>query len=709
MDLSCARKACHADSQHCRLGKNHRTHTSNYTSRTRSQEQEPVPSDSLPAPSNPLRQHVEDLKMRLQLAEATLDKGNRPGEDQGIKLVLDAIHGVRNPIAAPHDEDMAFADIEASFRALSIHNKTGFYGNGSTAALLKGAVDVAKDSRKLVPRDDPLCHAIPAPIQTWKGHGSIPMSAYSFPETDLLSALVSSYFDRVNVFLPVLHRPVFERDLCQHFHKSHSGFAKTVLLVCAVGARYSTDPRVSTSGTDTAGWKWFNQVDPCGHLLHIYPTAYDIQAYCLSALFLDATANPRMAWNVVGCGMRAAQDLGLHRSTLGPTAVNLVHEVQRRALWVLLLLDTQIGTALGRGSTLESAEVDLYMPAVCDDVFWGSPDDPPHMRFRQPAGKPSTVAFFNCMIDLNRILALSCDILYSSNRKRLEMGLDNTSGWQKLAVSELDGALNAWFETIPKHLRWDADILVPDETFFDQSAALQCAYYHARIIIHRPFIPSMVSGQDPTNWSSLAICNTAARACSHVAEIHHRRRPDNPLWFSKTPLFTAGIVLLMNIWAESGNLRARSRDLRDVQQIITVLSSQRQQWPSVGPLLETLQQLVAVEYPPSTLRESRTAAEVPSRPARPSEVNEVNEANPLPETHHIPTASALTLPMYDSQLETAPPSDYLDGYLAQDAGFAEDNGPASSTDPANSVWVRVPDGFEVGAWETYLSSGGQGF
>ncbi|KAJ7473550.1 fungal-specific transcription factor domain-containing protein [Mycena latifolia] len=616
------------------------------------------------------RHYVEALKMRLQIAEARLErqKQNATDDGLGLPLVLDAIRGLAGTIVPPHPDDLAFADIEASMKALSVHGKGGFYGNSSSAMLIKSAVEITNGRRRLPPQDTPPCGAIPGTIQSWKGHTSPPMSTYSFPETDLLDSLVSLYFANVNAFLPVLHRPVFDRDLRQHFHRTHSGFATTVLLVCALGALYSTDPRVSspgTSGEDTAGRTWFDQVNPCGHLLQVYATGYDIQNYCLAAEFLDATANPRMCWNAVGFGMRAAQDMGIHRSNVDSAPATFLPELERRALWVLLLFDTHVGTALGRTSTLDSPELDLDMPAVCDDAFWGTLDTPPSMRFRQPADTPSVVAFFNCMIQVNRILARSCEILYSSDRKRLEIGLD-AGVWQERAVAELDAMLNAWFQAIPEHLRWDPDARpIQDDTFFDQAAALQCAYYHTRITIHRPFIPLLVRGQEPTHASSLAICNTAARACAHVAEMQHRRRPDNPLWFSKNGLFSAGIVLLMNVWGGPGNSRAKSKDRVDVERIVAVLSSQRRQWPSVGPLLETLQQLMAVDPAVSVPHSAQDKGSIPAVSSKPVPQRDLDEGT-VPHAQPHECAPLLAIPSFDPQLETAP-ADYLDGYLARRA------------------------------------------
>ena len=67
----------------------------------------------------------------------------------------------------------------------------------------------------------------------------------------------------MNVYLPIFHRPTFEEELRQCLHLRDPEFGAVVLLVCAIGARLSDDPRVLSEGTDdwhSAGFKWFSQI-----------------------------------------------------------------------------------------------------------------------------------------------------------------------------------------------------------------------------------------------------------------------------------------------------------------------------------------------------------------------------------------------------------------------------------------------------------------
>jgi hypothetical protein len=98
---------------------------------------------------------------------------------------------------------------------------------------------------------------------------------------------VDLYFVNMNSFLPLLHRPTFEKSLTEGLHHRDDGFGAVALLVSAVGARFSDDPRVileGTGSTHSAGWAWFHQVQMVRRSLFSPPSLYDLQVYCVSRL-----------------------------------------------------------------------------------------------------------------------------------------------------------------------------------------------------------------------------------------------------------------------------------------------------------------------------------------------------------------------------------------------------------------------------------------
>jgi hypothetical protein len=125
---------------------------------------------------------------------------------------------------------------------------------------------------------------------------------YTFPDSDLIPILIDHYFSHYNNYFPLLHRPLFEKAVADGVHLQNHTFGAVLLLVCAIGARYSQDPRVLAPGdsepTQFPGWHWFEQV----HLLVLFlnicystcvkiginswpvlaiPRLYDVQVYAV--------------------------------------------------------------------------------------------------------------------------------------------------------------------------------------------------------------------------------------------------------------------------------------------------------------------------------------------------------------------------------------------------------------------------------------------
>ena len=111
---------------------------------------------------------------------------------------------------------------------------------------------------------------------------------YNFPDDDLALELIDLYFANINLYLPLLHRPSFQKSVTEGLHHVDDRFASIYLLVCAIGARYSDDRRVLLDGVESlhsCGWRWFNQVQMVKKSFICPPTLYDLQFYCVRTFF----------------------------------------------------------------------------------------------------------------------------------------------------------------------------------------------------------------------------------------------------------------------------------------------------------------------------------------------------------------------------------------------------------------------------------------
>ncbi|KIP10237.1 hypothetical protein PHLGIDRAFT_115686 [Phlebiopsis gigantea 11061_1 CR5-6] len=490
-----------------------------------------------------------------------------------------------------------------------------------------------------------------------------PGASHVFPHAALLRTLVASYFDIQNTYVPVLHRPTFERAIREGRHRREEDFGNVVLLVCALGSRWCTDrtvllgvgddqgrftaqersahaPGNGGGGASTvrppemgpesvqddywregeddeewhsAGWKWFKQVHFGKKALYAPPSVHSLQALCLASMYLRGSSSPEAARWITGVGLRLAQDMGAHRKKSYRPVPTIEEELMKKAWWSLLWLDWAISPALGRPAGIQHEDFDLDLLVECDDEYW-EPTDPHGAAFVQPPGKPAAVTFFNHMLSLNQIQAYALRTIYSTSKSRTILGFTGPQ-WEERIVTELDSALNNWLDGLPDHLKWDPRN--PNTTFLSQSAVLYCAYYSLQITIHRPFIASErgaattrfpPGSTTPSRFPSLSICTQAARSCVHVSETLCRRLGHGThaslgvLHHNMIPLFTAGIVLMLNMWAGADAQKQRGqrntvkemKEMSDVHRAMDMLKVMEVRWHTAGRLWDMLYELAVV-------------------------------------------------------------------------------------------------------------------
>ncbi|KAJ6522868.1 fungal-specific transcription factor domain-containing protein [Mycena capillaripes] len=530
-------------------------------------------------------------------------------------IMRTTLRNLAAPPPPPHADDLIHLEIARKFGKLNVGSELEhrFIGKSSGAMLVKVAVDLKKNvkreereialglhSREQSFEDDSvdggngedaggLLVWPSRRLQYWHwkpwGNTAHRTPAYRFPSEARMSQFIELYFTHQNMYIPLLHRPTFERNIAEGLHLRSDGFAWIVLLVCAIASRWSTES--TAPGVDLAcGWEWFDQVSLVGNHLFGQTTLYDLQYYCLAVQFLDGSSSPQACWTLIGLGLRLAQDIGCHRRCAHIEVPSVEGELYKRAFWVLVHLDRNSSSNMGRTCAIHYDDFDIDLPIECDDEYWEHPTHP----FQQPAGVPSRVTFFNTLIGLHHILAFSLQILYGLNKMRVLFMIDT---WEESAVAELDSALNNWRDRVPEHLRWDP--ARQDPVFFDQSVALHCAYYHLQMLIHRPFIP-MLRKSAPTALPSLAICTSAARAIAGMVDVQRRRKGSVPVVINLPPIFIAGIILLLNVWSRkrTGLVPDPNREMANVHKCMEVARLCEHRWQSGGILWDVLAELASV-------------------------------------------------------------------------------------------------------------------
>ncbi|KAJ7581430.1 fungal-specific transcription factor domain-containing protein [Mycena floridula] len=547
--------------------------------------------------SRATKAYVEDLEKRVAATEMHLRRLIPHADIDNLIANVDEVE---------EDEDAHFVP---TYRK-DFEQWTSFYGKSSGHSLIHFVLDVKKTSTGvgndheafMKQKEAFVKHRLrtdfwnPRPWETLRVHQR---PVYEFPPDDLMASLIDLYFGNVHIFLPLLHRPTFERKIAEAEHLDVSSkFGTVVMLVMAVASRFSDDPRVLARGYDSSlssGWKWFAPVRPVLYgFVDCYTqttSLYDLQATCLSAMFAIGTFSPNATWSQLGISIRAAQDIGAHRKKpRSKQGDPVTEELLKRAWWVLVCMDTMISASMGRPCMIMKEDFDVDLPIECDDEYWEHPD--PAQAFQQPIDKPSQVSAFICFIQITDMTATALRKLYCINKIR-NLFTSTTPEWEERNVASLDSAFNRWLDAVPPHLRWDPQN--PDPIFFTQSVQMYCAFYHLQILVHRPFLPKP-GKTSPQSTASLAICTNAARSCSHAVDIHYRRT-GLTIPFVLANVFTAGVLLLLQMWtAKSIGLNVNLPDrIADIQKCLDALERTEKRWASAGRCRDVLLGLARFE------------------------------------------------------------------------------------------------------------------
>ncbi|GAW10171.1 hypothetical protein LENED_012409 [Lentinula edodes] len=516
-------------------------------------------------------------RLRRAAVSSSGSAGSRPSPSpsapdiEGVQSTSDPIiskSAIGTVFSDEDSDDIDTNTISENFKHLSLyHSRPRHYGMSSNFVLAQTLLEVdlqhGLDIGLLLKRfERPLFWT----INPWQREVPFmtPDTPLVFPDSDLLHELVSIYFAEFDPYLPLLHRQTFEQCIKDGTHLHERCFGKVVLAVCALASRYSNDPRNMIPGAPcpehSLGWPWFKQVAVVQTTSFIDPPrVYNLQLFVLSVVFLQGTTTSESSWIIIGTAIRLAEAIGVHRKGPGPSRPRTIErELWNRAFWALVNIDVTVSMFLGRPRATTFDDIDLELPADCDQEYWENPEDP-EKNFIQPAGKPSLMSFWIHYTKLQQIAAAVHRLIYPIKKLDVwrRMGI-SVRAWHQRAVTEIDSLLNQWVDNIPEHVRWDPKR--KDPVFRQQSVILYTTYYWVQI--QSPKIP--------------------------VLPIH-----------VLTPLFSAGIVLLLKLWRakHTPDIGVDSeKELKALYECFDLLSNFSQRFQSAGRFIDILNAIISVGH-----------------------------------------------------------------------------------------------------------------
>ncbi|KAK1655067.1 fungal-specific transcription factor domain-containing protein [Colletotrichum phormii] len=210
-----------------------------------------------------------------------------------------------------------------------------------------------------------------------------------------------------------------------------------------------------------------------------------IQARLAQCFYLLTQSRLNHCWTLFGITAQLAMALGIHRKSRvdpktsdGLDYVNL--ECRKRTFWYAYNLNTYLSAALGRPMTFHDEDIDQESPLCVDD-------DQLHPGYgtRLTEGGSSLASAPVAQIKLSRIVARVLRSLY---------GIKSCSTEEHLAfATRFNRDLSEWRDLISYLLDTAGPSALDVKLVLRQRDVLQLAYWHAQILVHRPFLLKSLS------------------------------------------------------------------------------------------------------------------------------------------------------------------------------------------------------------------------
>ena len=437
--------------------------------------------------------------------------------------------------------------------SLSVDRQTSYLGASSIKAALMVMVKVsprlrsylmpvAGDNRTSMP---PPAHLGQSPIAR---SGPIARPPQRIQWSSEGQTLIDAYFNRVQIFIPMLDEPSFRADFLGGMRNDPPWLAllNMVFVMGSIAAMKSDDYG------HTVYWERAREhlnIDSFGEG-HIET----LQALILAGgFYLHYINRPNMANAITGAACRMACALGLHRETgqeIGGNAGDKIKaDLRRRTWWSLFCLDTWANTTLGRPSLGR----------------WG-----PAITIHPPEGAPDAVENVTNGQHI-RVVPLIENIKFAKIATRIQ----DTMALSPLPLASerasLDNALVEWSNALPWVLRSTEPC---PEALYTARCVLKWRYQNMRIVLHRPVLLNLANRWPRYKASeeeqhSVELCRLIAKQT--IGDIGREWTQNqmsgwNAVWF----LYQAAMIPLVSIFWEWQD-QTKVRDWQ--QQIESVLDS----------------------------------------------------------------------------------------------------------------------------------------
>jgi hypothetical protein len=489
-------------------------------------------------------------------------------------------------------------DMLDSFGQLTLdeHGHMRWMGGSSTMSLIQSfKVATAPPHSRASPMADdsgqPNKLYFPAAIFFGKVRALPGPEEVEYPERDLADKLVAAYFSRFHFLMPIIDKPSFMRNYAylmdhredQQLARTQTAFIAMVFALFACAAQLVEDPRLKGEKEDDGGMGmvYYERALILHYISHASMQIAHVQCFVLMSSFLCSVNCLPQAWLLIGQAVRAAQDLGLHRSPERLIIPVIEKETRRKIWWGVYTLDRMLALALGRPIGAEDVDCDVEVPLGFDDDFL------PDFFAGAPitSETPSLMTGFTSLVSLYRIAGRVMRQAYGVDMADSIADPEKRTQLQA-HVDSLDKDLTKWLDNLPPVFKSKMN----NDKQVSMGAALCSHYYSVLTALHRNLLP-VRRGQPPAPRSS-AKAVSSARTCIRLAPfIKNVVPPSHHLAFFIQHLFTSAVIILLYAMhvADPG---AANSAMEEVQTCLVALGSFEGHWPGTQKVKELLVDLM---------------------------------------------------------------------------------------------------------------------
>ncbi|CAI2165858.1 8229_t:CDS:2 [Funneliformis geosporum] len=351
-------------------------------------------------------------------------------------------------------------------------------------------------------------------------------SRNGLPPVDIVEHLAACFFRHIDIQMPMFHKATFMKHLRQNKVAPFLVFA-----ICAVSARYSTNPSIIRRPPYLSG-------EPFAAIANEYlfetfdnPSVEHVQGLLLLSVHMYGIGKGPRAWMYSGMAVRMAQELGLHKveedtsesksSKSSPEYTFIQKEIKRRTFWSCFLLDRFSACALGRPTLIDEDDCDVRLP--CNESVWNleHPLENPSIDECLKVGQIKqdvrlTLTNFGMSASLVSVTALLGRVCQHVNRSKPYDALPTWDPNSQFTILEKE--LEDWYSSLSPHYTYTRERmsqLIADglgSTF----ASIHLLYYSAIVVLNRPNIAPLQN--DEVADCHVEFMRASAERCSAAAK-----------------------------------------------------------------------------------------------------------------------------------------------------------------------------------------------